>query len=51
MIDDVIEDVALRSSVPQSVLVAGRSETVTSVRAPLATLGIGEDRIKSELHG
>ncbi|SRR5665213_142644 len=51
MIDDVIDGLALRSPALPSVLVAGPPAMVTSVRAALATLGIGEDRIKSELHG
>ena len=51
MIDDVIEGLALRSPTLQSVLVAGPPAMVMSVRAALGTLGIGEDRIKSELHG
>lgn len=51
MIDDVNEELALRSLAPQLVLVAGPPAMVTSVRAVLATLGIGEDRIKRELHG
>jgi len=41
MIDDVIEELALRSPAPQSVLIAGPPAMVTSVRAALATLGIG----------
>ena len=48
MIDDVIEGLALRSPALPSVLVAGPPAMVTSVRA---VLGIGEDRIKSVLHG
>lgn len=51
MIDAVIKELTLRSPTPQSVLVAGGSAMMTSVRAALATLGIGEDRIKSELYG
>jgi hypothetical protein len=51
MIDDVIEGIALRSPAPLSVLVAGPPALVTLVRAAPATLGIGEDRIESDLHG
>jgi len=50
MIDGTIEELGLRNSAPLSVLVAGPPEMVASVRTELATLGIGNDRICSELH-
>jgi ferredoxin-NADP reductase len=50
MIDEVIGGLGLRDRTSLSLLFAGPPEMVTSVRRMVATLGIAEHRIDSEIH-
>lgn len=50
MIDEVIAELGLRDRTSISLLVAGPTEMVSSVRRSVATLGIAEYRINTELH-
>ncbi len=50
MINEVIEDFGLRDRTSISLLVAGPTEMVSSVRRSIATLGVPEHRINTELH-
>jgi ferredoxin-NADP reductase len=50
MIDEVIGELGLLDLAPLSLLVAGPPDMVVSARAAIGTLGIGDGRIRSELH-